>query len=576
MSFCQTDAFSVAVVGAGPTAVYFLNDLIKRAPGCSVTFFEAGEEAGRGMPYAMSHNDNGMLANIASIEIPPLRQTLSQWLSGLSDNIREEMGVSAHEDDEREFYPRVVLGRFFAAQFAMLVAAAEVQGFKVRVWDKTRVLDISPSASNVVIRYQGPTDEMCLKQFDAVMIATGHTWPGVTRDQAGVYHSPYPAWRLDHIHNCTVGIVGTGLSAIDAVYRIATNHGEFCAADHPDRLTYKPGRFADDLHITMMSRKGLLPEADFYCPLPYEPLGIFSETALQDMVEQASDQLLDRAFALFKQQLAHADPGYADQIHLSDLSVETFQPAYFQARQSSCPFAWAQKNLDEALANLDGKHTVAHLYTILRCHEPFQDLLEHMSDEDVERFNTHLKDVFIDNYAAVPAESIMRLLALHKAGKLDVLALGPEYEIEPRQPMAGVRIQYNQKQKTFDALVHAVGQRLLTIDQLPFPSLVSRLLPRARKTGPAATGRQLPPQVHYLETDEHYKIVSDSIGAAPVFCVAAPFLMADRPFIQGITASAEMAEAVADGLSGIVQDRTHGGVASTVAFDKLLHRLDQQ
>ena len=244
MSFCQTDAFSIAVVGAGPTAVYFLNDLIKRAPGCSVTFFEAGEEAGRGMPYAMSHNDNGMLANIASIEIPPLRQTLSQWLSGLSDNIREEMGVSAHEDDEREFYPRVVLGRFFAAQFAMLVAAAEVQGFKVRVWDKTRVLDISPSASNVVIRYQGPTDEMCLKQFDAVMIATGHTWPGVTRDQAGVYHSPYPAWRLDHIHNCTVGIVGTGLSAIDAVYRIATNHGEFCAADHPDRLTYKPGRFA--------------------------------------------------------------------------------------------------------------------------------------------------------------------------------------------------------------------------------------------------------------------------------------------------------------------------------------------
>ena len=148
----------------------------------------------------------------------------------------------------------------------------------------------------------------------------------------------------------------------------------------------------------------------------------------------------------------------------------------------SCPFAWAQKNLDEALANLDGKHTVAHLYTILRCHEPFQDLLEHMSDEDVERFNTHLKDVFIDNYAAVPAESIMRLLALHKAGKLDVLALGPEYEIEPRQPLAGVRIQYNQKQKTFDALVHAVGQRLLTIDQLPFPSLVSRLLPRARKT----------------------------------------------------------------------------------------------
>ena len=70
--------------------------------------------------------------------------------------------------------------------------------------------------------------------------------------------------------------------------------------------------------------------------------------------------------------------------------------------------------------------------------------------------------------------------------------------------------------------------------------------------------------------------MSDSIGAAPVFCVAAPFLMVDRPFIQGITASAEMAEAVATGLSGIVRDRTKGSTASTVAFEKLLHRLDQQ
>ena len=116
----------------------------------------------------------------------------------------------------------------------------------------------------------------------------------------------------------------------------------------------------------------------------------------------------------------------------------------------------------------------------------------------------------------------------------------------------------------------------MTIDQLPFPSLVSALVPRARKPGPAAPGRQLPTRAHYLETDEHYKIVSDGIGAAPVFCVAAPFLMADRPFIQGITASAEMAEAVAHGLSGIIRDRPNACAASAVAIDKLLHRLDQQ
>lgn len=576
MSYCQVDEFSVAVVGAGPTAVYFLNEFMKQVPGCSITFFEAGEEAGRGMPYASSLNDDGMLSNIASIEIPPLRQTLSQWLSGLQENILEEMEVNRNDIDEREFYPRVVLGRFFAAQFAMLVAAAEVQGFKVGVWDQTRVLDISPSGNNVVVRYQTRTNGICLKNFDTVIIATGHTWPGVHEDQAGVYHSPYPAWRLDDIQNCTVGIVGTGLSAIDAVYRIATNHGEFCQSKQPDRLTYKPGRFADNLHITMMSRKGLLPEADFYCPLPYEPLDIFSETALHEMVDQGSDQLLDKAFALFKQQLADADPDYAVDIQLSELSVETFQSAYFRARQASGPFEWAEHNLDAVLANNDEQNTVAYQYTILRCHEPFQDLLEHMSDEDAERFNTHLKDVFVDNYAAVPAESIMRLLALHKAGKLDVMALGTDYEIKPRKPRAGTRVFYNQKQKMFDALVHAVGQRLLTIDQLPFPSLVAGLLPRAGKAGWSATGRNLPHQARYLETDEHYRIVADTIGTAPVFCVAAPFLLADRPFIQGITASAEMADAVASGLADVIRHRTLGVTASADPVEQLLQTLRQQ
>ncbi len=38
--------------------------------------------------------------------------------------------------------------------------------------------------------------------------------------------------------------------------------------------------------------------------------------------------------------------------------------------------------------------------------------------------------VFIDNYAAIPPESIRRLLALHRAGILRILTLGEDYELQ--------------------------------------------------------------------------------------------------------------------------------------------------
>ncbi len=35
-----------------------------------------------------------------------------------------------------------------------------------------------------------------------------------------------------------------------------------------------------------------------------------------------------------------------------------------------------------------------------------------------QRFSRHFKPVFVDAYAAVPHESVERMLALHRAGKL--------------------------------------------------------------------------------------------------------------------------------------------------------------
>lgn len=72
---------TVAFVGAGPTTIYMLCAFVDEttAP-AKVTFFEAQPRAGLGTPYRPGWNDPAMLSNIASIEIPPIGETLIDWL----------------------------------------------------------------------------------------------------------------------------------------------------------------------------------------------------------------------------------------------------------------------------------------------------------------------------------------------------------------------------------------------------------------------------------------------------------------------------------------------------------------
>ncbi len=62
------------------------------------------------------------------------------------------------------------------------------------------------------------------------------------------------------------GDPGTSLSAIDAAVAVVARHGVFHTED--DKTTHfslHPG--SEALEITLMSRHGVLPEADFYCPI---------------------------------------------------------------------------------------------------------------------------------------------------------------------------------------------------------------------------------------------------------------------------------------------------------------------
>ncbi len=127
----------IAIVGSGPTGLYTLPHLLAAARPLDVTILESQAQAGWGMPYSPEINGRAMLANIASVEIPPLTETLVGWL-GQSEPELARLGVMRAAIDERTFYPRVVLGEYFRAQLARLLDWAGRADTRSRLSPPTR------------------------------------------------------------------------------------------------------------------------------------------------------------------------------------------------------------------------------------------------------------------------------------------------------------------------------------------------------------------------------------------------------------------------------------------------------
>lgn len=111
----------IAIVGAGPTGIYTLFSLLQQQTPLSISIFEQADEAGVGMPYSDEENSKLMLANIASIEIPPIYCTYLEWLQKQEASHLQRYGVKKETLHDRQFLPRILLGEYFRDQFLRLV-----------------------------------------------------------------------------------------------------------------------------------------------------------------------------------------------------------------------------------------------------------------------------------------------------------------------------------------------------------------------------------------------------------------------------------------------------------------------
>jgi uncharacterized NAD(P)/FAD-binding protein YdhS len=533
---------SIAFVGAGPTTLYTLNALLSRGAGdVSITIFEEQATAGLGAPYRPGWNDPAMLSNISSAEIPPLGETLLAWLQNRTASELEALGVDLSEINDRAFVPRVALGVYFRDQFDALATQARAAGIPIDIRTRCRVIDAENITEGIRLTFSTRRGEARQEVYDHVVLATGHQWPSQQEVRPGYFLSPWPATALESVPPVDIGIRGSSLTAIDAAVALAGNHGTFVRTD--DALIYEPRPGTEGFGMTMMSRKGLLPEADFYFPLPHAPLSICTAEAIEDLIEDPDADLLEGVFDLFRRELMAIDPAYAEVTGLTDARLEAFSDAYFADRAAVDPFDWARTNLAEAKANHEARVTVPWRDAILRMHEVVAVVVPHLDGQQFKRFSRYFKPVFVDGYGAVPHESIERMLALHNAGKLEVLALGDDYRIDTHRPEGGVLLSRNGALRHFPVFIEATGQRPLSAIQFPFLSLIEQGIVRdeaSQGTSDLSRG---------IVIDDVFHPIADGVPRDRLFCLSLPFIMGRHPFVQGITSSHEMGEIVGEQLA---------------------------
>ena len=519
----------IAIIGSGPTGIYTFYSLLARGEPLAVSVYEQGDEAGVGMPYRDDDNAKMMLANIASIEIPPLFVTYLDWLKSLSAGHLARYDVDPASLHVRQFLPRLLLGEYFRAQFIELVARARRSGFAVTVREQCQVTDLEATDRGVRLRTgDGAPPEL----FDLAVVATGHVWPDDSTATRTYFPSPWSGLMEARIPACQVGIMGTSLSGIDAAMAVAVQHGRFNETDD-EQITFTLNPESAALRIVLMSRSGILPEADFYCPIPYEPLKVVTPEAIEHAINAGSPGLLDRIFRLMVAEIEAADPAWSRHIALRTRDADSMAAAWFADRQRHHPFHWALANLNEVERNKRDRRTVAWRYAILRLHEGVEEVVPHLDDADRERFRRGLARVFIDNYAAIPSQSIRRLLALREAGVVSIRALGEDYQL--RQAGEHTVISAEGHTCTFAVFIDARGQRPLATRDLPFPTLRAQL---------QTTGEALP------DVGEDYTLHAPECVRGRIAFGALPYLMHDRPFVQGITVSAEIGAAIAGAVAG--------------------------
>lgn len=481
------DLSNIAVIGSGPTALYLFQyiwehiDVLKNRMD-RITIFEKESIIGAGMPYSSSNTDIYNLANISSEEIPMLHESLGDWLRKQSKENLRKFNISTFPITDTAVYPRVALGHYFHEQFTHLINAIKSKGIKVFENNNCEVIDIVKTLTNELLVTDCHNNE---NTFSTVIIANGHEWKGNDNIEAGYFASPWPIKKLlpaeNEVFNFPIGTLGASLSAFDVVTSLSHRHGVFTKVD--DKLLFTKNKQAPDFKIILHSTRGWLPH------LQYEQQEPIREIYRHFDRKQILDLIDDKGFLSIED--------YFDHLCRTPLINAFTKDKLFDVVEKLQDESFTFKKL---VAVLTEKHEYINSFEgmksellIAKKHllrntpvywmETLDDLMyslnyhaELLPAEDHVFLHKEIMWFLMNVIAALPLESAEILLALYDADGIELkggLVSCIDDSCENKKTKVTVQLEDGKSEEIeYKLFVNCGGQKILEIDDYPFPSLV--------------------------------------------------------------------------------------------------------
>jgi len=345
-----------------------------------------------------------------------------------------------------DHYPRAIMGEYLKTRFFQAVALARQMGMTVDLYGGTEVVDIQPDSGRFQLSCQNTTTRAeSIIEATQVLIATGH-WQTQSHDLF-FFPSPWPALMLQQRipMGTRVGIIGTSLSAVETLLTL-TSEDRFIRSEK-GTLTYLPPK--NTRTFCLLSRKGLLPKVrgrtgsyrnQFFCPEILEKI----------LADNTNHQPWKAVFDCLDTELHHV---YGHPFNWDDI----FDP-------SGSPETVLAHSIQDAVHGDNPKGDVLWQTVLSQGIDAVKQVYLCLTPGQRKRFERQFGSAFFTHAATQPIVNAEKLLALIRAGIVEIIRLGDAYRLLKNEPDARYTFVYKDRnghvqKRCCSFLVDARGQK---------------------------------------------------------------------------------------------------------------------
>lgn len=507
----QNNHTHFAIIGGGPAAMF----MYKRLTGAGrqdfkVDIFERKNRLGAGMPYSLEGAAEEHVTNVSDNEIPELAAPIHEWVQQVPVDILKQFEINPENFNEYKVLPRLLFGQYLSDQFSSLITEAKKRGIDTMVHLNCTVTDVvdEPETSKVSVH----TDKDDHKQFDCVIICTGHNWPkkyeGIIPDY---FDSPYPPSKLDLRLNHAIGIKGSSLTAIDAIRTVARSNGKF-STDENGMVSFEPAEESKNFRIVMHSTNGFLPAVRVHLDDSHlsKDSVLSADKVAKNKAENDGFLSLDYVFEKnFKEPFIEKDPTFYERI--KGMSIESFVEDMISLREQLDAFQLLKAEYAEAEKSIKRMQPVYWKEMLAVLSFAMNYPAKHFSAEDMLRVQNVLMPLISVVIAFVPQISCKEILALYDAGLLELISVGQKSNVEPVENGGAVYNFSNENNEAqsiyYETFIDCVGQPHLSYEEFLFKSMVTN-----KTVSPALLQFKCKEQGRIFQEQQNDKIVRDSNG----------------------------------------------------------------